>query len=308
MKRLISILLIAAMLLAVMVVPGFAANGTEPAYGDADLSDSDYDGIPDAYDVAPQNNVFPGKMRSGHNSDTTVSFTMDYRNFFGDNTAYHAELASVSVIGSALAYTDDAYYMFNTPQTWAGGTTPDHVYGPQLMEVLGFEDVVDFKLDSTYDDDDLCEVIIGHRTVNSQGETKVVVALWVRGTNPESIEEWSSNFNVGNLLRFFDEYDSVSGKSPRQSNADWTRKTNHRGFDVSATRILNYLGGYHESYVQPVLDALEGEELVYWVTGHSRGAAVGNLIASYLIDDGMKVFAYTFAAPYNTANTEASAQ
>ena len=114
------------------------------------------------------------------------------------------------------------------------------------------------------------------------------------------------NFNVGDLARFFDQYDAASGKTPRQSNEDWTRKTNHRGFDVSATRILKYLGGYHTTYVQPVLDSLEGEELVYWTAGHSRGAAVANLIASYLIDDGFSVFAYTFAAPYNTANTEAS--
>ena len=157
-------------------------------------------------------------------------------------------------------------------------------------------------------DDDICEVIIGHHTAGYNGETKVIVALWVRGTEPSSEEEWSSNFNVGDLARFFDAYDIQEGKSPRQSNADWTRKTNHRGFDVCATRLLNYLKDYYlDDYVQPVLDSMPEAKLTYWLTGHSRGAAVANLMASYLIDEGNEIYCYTFAAPYNTANTEASA-
>ena len=274
-------------------------------------ADSDYDGIPDQYDAAPDSNVFTGKLKSGHDGTTAVSFTMDFRNFFGDNTVYHPELATVSVMGAALAYYDEgytnAYFTFDTAQTWAGGTA-SRVDGMQLMQVLGFEDVADYTLDS-YGDDDLCEVVIGHRTVTYNGQTQVIVAIWVRGTDSKSAEEWSSNFHMGDLVRFFDAYDSVEGKSPRQSNDDWTRKTNHRGFDVCATRLLNYLKTYYlDEFVQPVLDAEPEAVLTYWLTGHSRGAAVANLMGSYLIDEGERVFDYTFAAPYNTANTEASAE
>ena len=114
---------------------------------------------------------------------------------------------------------------------------------------------------------------------------------------------------MGDLARFFDAYDCPEGKSPRQSNDDWTRKTNHRGFDVCATRLLRYLKTYYlDEYVQPVLDSTPGAELTFWLTGHSRGGAVANLMASYLIDEGNEVFCYTFASPYNTANTEASAE
>jgi|GEM_PF-2530279 len=273
--------------------------------------DSDYDGIPDDYDAYPASNAFTGKMKSGHDGTTSVGFTMDFRSFFGDNTVYHPDLATVSVLGSALAYYvpnyGDAYFTFDTAQAWQGGTA-SKVDGMQLMQVLGFEDVVDYTLDS-YGDDDICEVIIGHHTVQYEDELKVIVALWARGTEPSSEEEWSSNFNVGDLARFFDAYDSEEGKSPRQSNDDWTRKTNHRGFDVCATRILNYLKVYYlDDYVQPVLDSMPEASLTYWLTGHSRGAAVANLMASYLIDEGSEVYAYTFAAPYNTANTEASAE
>ena len=283
-RRLLSLLLAVSLLLCLLPLE---------AAGAEEIPDRDYDGIPDAYDLAPEDNVFTGKMKSGHDGTTTVSFTMDFRCFFGDNSVYSPTLASSSVIGSALAYClpnyGDAYFVFDTPQTWAGGTA-SKVDGPQLMALLGFEDVADYKLNEVYSDDDICEVILGHRTVSYNGQTKVILALWVRGTARDSQEEWSSNFHMGDLARFFEAYDSVEGKSPRQSNEDWTRKTNHRGFDVCATRILKHLGGYHSQYVQPVLESVPEAELVYWITGHSRGASVGNLMASYLIDRGEKVF------------------
>ena len=279
-------------------------------------ADSDFDGIPDELDQDPYNNVFTGKLKSSHEDDvTTVSFTVDFRNFFADNTVYQPELASFSAIGSALAYyntdpeTDSfaTWYRFDTPQTWSGGTAVQP-QGPELMPVFGFEDIANYTLNH-YGDDDICEVTIGHRAYTFNGETKQIVALWVRGTEPKSQEEWSSNFNVGDLVRFFDAYDSEEGKELRQSNDDWTRKTNHRGFDVCATRLLNYLRTYYlDEFVQPELDADPEAGLAFWLTGHSRGAAVANIMASYLIDEGAEVFAYTYAAPYNTANTEASAE
>ncbi|MBR5769332.1 MAG: hypothetical protein IKX98_04405, partial [Clostridia bacterium] len=307
-KRAFSLLLVIAMLLSCGIANAIAE--AAPILRDGE-TDSDFDGIPDQYDVAPSSNVFTAQLKSGHDGTTTVSYTMDFRNFFGDNTTYHPELGTVSVIGAALAYYaadySNTYLTYDTAQTTANGTF-SKIHGIQFLQVHGFEDVVDYTLDS-YGDDDLCEVVIGHRTYTFNGETKVIVALLVRGTNSTSEEEWSSNFNVGDLVRFFNEYDSVAGKTPRQRNDDWTRKTNHRGFDVCATRLLNYLKDYYfDPYVKPSLEANPGAKLTYWLTGHSRGAAVSNLMASYLIDEGNEVYAYTFAAPYNTANTEASAE
>ena len=315
-KKTTSVLLAALMLMTVF--SGSIATETTHRSGgvlyfdrDAGAVDSDYDGIPDQYDVQPNSNTFTGRMKSGHDGTTTVSFTVDFRNFFADNTVYQPDLGTVSVLGSALAYYKenygDAYFIYDTAQTYPGGTA-SQVDGMQLMSVLGFEDPVDYTLDH-YGDDDISEIVIGHRTVTYEGMTKLIVAIWVRGTEATSAEEWSSNFNVGDLVRFFDEYDSEEGKSPRQRNDDWTRKTNHRGFDVCATRFLNYLKTYYlDEYVLPELEAEPETKLTYWLTGHSRGAAVANLMASYLIDEGEEVYAYTFATPYNTANTEASAE
>ena len=293
---------------------------TATVYGfrsDPTLTDTDFDGIPDQYDNAPNNNVFTGKLKSGHDDVTSVSFTVDYRSFFTDNTTYQPGLATYSVMGAALAYFDvssaydNAYLTLDAEQTWENGTisASKKLNGVEVMQLFGFEDVVDYKLGSNgYTDDDMCEAIFGHRTVTYNGQTKVIVGIWVRGTDAASEKEWCSNFDMGDLVRFFDAYDSVSDKNPHQRNDDWTRKTNHRGFDVCATRILNYYKNtYYPTYVKPVLDANPTYTLTYWLTGHSRGAAVGNLIASYLIDDGNELYAYTFAAPNNTANTEASA-
>ena len=315
-KKTLSLVLVALMAFALVPAGSVFAGGARlfPKAPARELAaDSDFDGIPDSSDNAPNSNLFSADMKSSHDDTTTVTFTVDFRNFFEDNTVYQPDLASFSVIGSALAYynidptdSDPTYVKFASAPVQ--GNSAVQFDGMALMALFGFEDVKDFTLNS-YGDDDICEMVIGHRLYAFGGETKEIIAIWVRGTEPKSSEEWSSNFHVGDLVRFFDAYDSVEGKTPRQSNDDWTRKTNHRGFDVCATRLLNYLKTYYfDEYVQPELDLYPEASVAYWLTGHSRGAAVANLMASYLIDEGNEIFAYTYASPNNTANTEASAE
>ena len=141
MRRLLAFHLALTMLLSVGVLQSFVAPAAPAVYADEPAADSDYDGIPDALDVAPNSNTFTGKMHSGHDGTTTVSFSMDYRSFFTDPTVYHPDLASVSVLGSALAYYTpsygEAWFTYDTAQTWAGGTA-SKVDGVQLLQVLGF--------------------------------------------------------------------------------------------------------------------------------------------------------------------------
>ena len=73
-----------------------------PQLGADASDDADFDGIPDSIDSDPGSNVFTGKLKSGHDGTTTVSFTVDFRNFFGDNTIYQPDLATFSVMGAAL--------------------------------------------------------------------------------------------------------------------------------------------------------------------------------------------------------------
>ena len=71
------------------------------------------------------------------------------------------------------------------------------------------------------------------------------------------------------------------------------------GFDITANRMLSKLYDYTGKYVTGAP--------VYWLTGHSRGAAIINIMGAKLVDAGSEVFAYGFATPNTTINTEAGA-
>ena len=309
MKKRILALLLSLLLLCALPVQALAANMDLTA---ETVADADYDGIPDTYDSAPNSNSFSGTYKSG-DFNAAISYTMDYRNFFGDNTVYNQDIADFSTWAAQLTYENDDGDTTYTPSVALrdsdGSSITKVTHIDQLMRAHGMENVIDYKLGdgyfdsdismSAFSDDDMSEAYYGHHKVTYQGQTIEVIAVYVRGTNG-TIQEWSSNFNVGNLYRFGQEYDAAEGKL-RFPNADWMRKTNHRGFDVCANRFRKALSDYIEEFVDP--DATP----VFWISGHSRGGSISNILASYLVDEGEKVFAYTFASPNTTANTEASA-
>ncbi len=290
---------------------------TATVYGyvsDPTLVDSDYDGIEDSCDALPRSNTFSGQYKSG-NFTINLSYTMNYQNFFGDNKTYSSEIASFSVWAAQLAYENSDNSVTYTPNETlydSDGSTISKVYRiDQLMRAHGMQNVIDYQLEngyfandislSAYADDDITEVFFGHHKETVGDETIEVISVFVRGTNG-TIKEWSSNFDVGNLYRYNEEYDVVEAKSLRKLNGDWNRKSNHRGFDVCATRIYRALATYMNTYVDPTATP------VFWLSGHSRGAAIANIVSSTYVDEGEKVFAYTYASPNTTANTEASAE
>lgn len=242
---------------------------------DPSLKDSDFDGKQDDVDAVPMDNRFLGTLKTDY-ADSTVSGTMDYRWFFDDNTAYHPDLSKVSLLFSSAIYHPNTLALrdiINTDTT--NGETLDNV-----MDYFGFNAPVCKNLSDLYTDNHLSEVGLGYRTVEYNGTEKTILAVTVRGTD-SSIEEWSSNFDIGNLS----EFDSVE---------DWKTALNHEGFDVAANRILKIIDQYITD------QGLDPSKLVYWVTGHSRGAGIANLIGAYLEDVGKTAFTYTFAAPNTT--------
>lgn len=255
------------------------------AASDPTLSDTDFDGISDETDTAPKTNTFQGKMTTG-NASSSVSYTWDYRTFFSSPSTFDGDLCTASLIFSTLIYSGSSFE-YSSSVAYDGGTASSFSGVTKMLQVHGMENVVDYKLTAaTYGDDNLSEVALGHHTVTYNGETKQVVAVVIRGTN-SSIEEWSSNFDMGDRSKF-------------SSYSEWTNSKNHKGFDITANRILDYLQGYATT------NGLDTANTVYWVTGHSRGAALANLLSAKLVDNGKTVFAYTFAAPNTTISTSAS--
>lgn len=234
-------------------------------------ADSDYDGINDSSDPKPLDNTFSGTLTTSQ-ATSTVNYSMDYRRFFANNETYSQPLSTVSSLWSSVIYDGVTLNV--------GGSAKAIV---PLMQYHGLKDVKSYKLANSYSDYHLSELAIGHRTVSYNGTEKEIISVSVRGTNG-TLQEWSSNFDIGD-----------PNESPK--TADWTVKTNHKGFDIAATRLLNYINTYIRSYTSSTSNK------VLWVTGHSRGAGIANILGARLQNAGYYNYTYTFAAPNTTTAT-----
>ena len=264
--------------------------------------DSDFDGIDDPDELEGlclDNNFVAETTWSKYTHDSY--FKMDYRWFFDDNTTFNQDIAVLCSLYAQDMYGDA---MLNFTEGTTGDTTK--INGVLLGEIFGMSDcrnVTDNMLASIYarrdsngnivDADDKSEATFGHRLVTHNGETRDIFFITVRGTNGTH-EEWSSNFDIGSDTQ---NYYAITGEHP-----DWLNKQNHKGFDVTANRIITAF----ETYLQE----LEAQGLVdpdvqrsIFITGHSRGAAIANLLGKHFEDDpGFKSYTYTMAAPYSTTD------
>ncbi len=233
--------------------------------------DSDYDGINDSVDASPSNNNFSGILHTDF-ADSKVSYTMDYREFFKANTNYSPKIGTISSLYSSVVYDNNTYAGMDIAP---------------FMRANGLTEIAQYDLATTYNDADVSEAYIGHRKVTYNGEDREIIAIVVRGTNG-TIEEWSSNFDIG----------TTKNKS---SYSDWSVSSNHKGFDIAATRILRCLTEYESNH-----NIDKSAKSVYWVMGHSRGAGIANIVGARLVNQSKYVYTYTFAAPNTTTAQNAS--
>lgn len=243
-------------------------------------SDSDYDGKPDSTDEAPLNNHFTGILTTKF-ATSQVSFDMDYRWFFNENIIYNKNLSRTSSLFASAVYHTNQLSIKDSVQkdTTAGASIID------IMEYFGLNDAKTVELDDTYTDNHVSEVGLGYRTIAYNGQIKNIIAVIVRGTKG-TIEEWSSNFDIGDSSRY--------GTAP-----DCKIKDNHEGFDIAANRIMKIV----QEYVTK--QGFNHSDTTYWITGHSRGAAIANIIGAYYERYGRNAYTYTFAAPNTTLTTDA---
>lgn len=259
------------------------------------LPDTDFDGMNDNVDDAPMNNYFTGKLATEYaktSGGNSVEFNMDYRWFFNSSKVYNNTLSKMSLLYASAVYHENSLKVVSSNnKTVTYGTSMK-----ELMKAFGLSDAHNYYLGPKYsitdtaernvyddpvsgytpvNDEHMSEVALGHRTVTYKGKTKTILAVTVRGTNG-TLSEWQSNFDVG-------DYNSY--------NADWKNKNHHKGFDIAANRITRIISAYCTAY------KVDTSNICYWITGHSRGAGISNLLGAYYADKGNETFTYTFAAP-----------
>lgn len=287
--------------------------------------DTDYDGIEDGIDLHKCETTCIGNLEMDYRSkyekkenasddliicSKDIEYSLCFKDFFSDNSDFSRNLSTASAVFSSIIYDGD-YFVINS--------LPYSAFF--LLEHHGFKDLKRYDISegssdfliNKYNDNHISEICIGHQEVTYNGVTKDIVAVIIRGTNG-TVEEWASNFDLGsteelstyNFWNDFGRSDSSgfddalnylleNNMDELNAFSDWKRSDNHKGFDISTNRILRYINSYVNKYV-------DNEKATFWITGHSRGAAIANLLASYLIDNNEEVYCYTFACPGTTTD------
>ena len=210
----------------------------------------------------------------------------------GDNTVYHSELAAFSAILCADTYFREKDLAKGTQnRVLADGTDAAAYDRTALLKKIGFADAVYIETykekEYASDGNDSATMTLGYSDAED-GYDIFVVAL--RGCF--SAQEWLSVFDSG-----FDgdDYVTYTGEHP-----EWTDKSCFKGVDIAANRAKEYIDAFIASHDDP---ARENRVLI---TGHSRGAALAELIGADMErTSDAKTFTYAFNAMPVTADPSA---
>jgi len=187
-------------------------------------------------------------------------FVMDYQNkFFGDNTVFNQDIA----IASLMVISRQAYGQ-----------------GRQVMEDMGFENFQVREIGNI--DNDRKWTAMAHQVVERNGEERVIILVAIPGIY--GMEGWFSNFDIGADTPEY--FELTNSRHP-----EWVNRCNHKGFDVTANRIITEIKRYMrtiQSEAQPVL----------WVTGFSRGGSIASIVGAYFENDPSVItYIYPIAPP-----------
>lgn len=225
-----------------------------------------------------------------------ISYKWDESWFFQDNTAFNQELAKASSILAALSYYSsqiDLQVNEESASTYAYAFDSEdgdinNISGiRKVLESHKLKDVKEYNLRNFADDEHVAQFNVAHKKIGKGKDKKELVVISIRGTRGEM--EWLSNFAMGQDS----EFGNVS---------EWTEKQNHMGFDIAANRIVELVNEYMNQY------KVKGDDVTFWITGHSRGGALANLVGKKLEDQNFDTYTYSFATPNTTLDVDAPNQ
>ncbi|MBR6881086.1 MAG: hypothetical protein IKN14_08435 [Clostridiales bacterium] len=155
-----------------------------------------------------------------------------------------------------------------------------------LLSDMGFENVSTNEYYTLEKLENSCGCAVGMRTIKAHGKTYTLLAVVPRSANYK--QEWAGNFTVG------------SGDI-------------HDGFKQGRDEILRYVKKY-------IADNGITGDLKIWTVGHSRGAAMANMVGGFFADGGgaylgdsvsvapEDVYCYTYATPRTIKNGASRAE
>ncbi len=128
---------------------------------------------------------------------------------------------------------------------------------------------------------DQCAFTLAKKEINSATGKRTLIFILIRGT-PNEATEWISNFDIGNNTK--------------------DGEVLHRGFLKTSLQIETALLSYL------IKNKIQPSDAYYLITGHSRGAAVSNMLAANLSRNpqfnSKDMYVYTFASPNVTTDPE----
>ena len=220
-----------------------------------------------------------GLGKSVKKMNLTDKSSFDYSDdmWFSGTKVADAEEMNADIIKLAVALACSAYYDYEAP------IRERTIRIDRLFTQMGFHcklsdiDTHDLALDDynvdipTLDDCNTAGYYIGHKEIEHHGEKYILYAVPIKGTSADL--EWFANMRLG------------PGKD-------------HKGFYDAAETVYDAL----DDVVAKTGSEYDKDHRIFLFTGHSRGAAVANIVAGKLsVEEKLaprnQIFAYTFACP-----------
>ncbi|MBQ0050757.1 MAG: lipase family protein [Treponema sp.] len=179
---------------------------------------------------------------------------------------YHHGIARVAAMLSEISYVDVA-------------ENPNENEVKLSYKALGIkENAMEFHYKIDYSTpvlgDNQAAFSFASKQISGPSGNKTLIFVVIRGT-PLNANEWISNLAISDSTRA----DTIM----------------HEGFYRTMVQVQNALVYYM------LKQKIDPDEACFLITGHSRGAAVANLLGASLVDQSIfnseKMFVYTFAAP-----------